>query len=436
MQIGRRSAWVRLCAVLAVVCAAMSELSLARGWDLDCEQVVTAEVDRHDLGDAPIAACRDLPPIRTQIDASRPAAQAALRDTWAGRLTPAGAGASRLQSAPLVESGAASPAGVDPLLDPAIAALQALELPAGDGSLARGLLDLIDRVGVQIQVRPLPRGVHAEYAVRANTIAIGEYLLDEHPRVTAALIAHELTHARQVQIGRQDVGQACIQMEVEAFMLQGLVWDALWSGQPPRVTPIERELTAISTIVLSQGEPGMHRLVANSPSYQSQCSLADEATSPGQGGPAAATPAPAPASRVPVSATPIPTRTLLSTPTPRVTPQPTQTPTPTFPADRKRAFEGTSDARTGPFALRGGDYVITWKVDVGRPTYQASCSVLGYLRQRDGWGAWPFETGWALERKSVEDQIRARNAPPGYYYLDLTAHGNSCAWSVSVEPAP
>jgi hypothetical protein len=62
-------------------------------------------------------------------------------------------------------------------------------------------------------------------------------------------------------------------MEVEAFRTQTVVWSALWDDDPPGRTRLERELTMVAGIVATDGEPGLYKLIVDTPDYQKTCEI-------------------------------------------------------------------------------------------------------------------------------------------------------------------
>jgi hypothetical protein len=218
-----------------------------------------------------------------------------------------------------------APASVDPVFEPAIDAIRSLNEIEPDPPLGDVYLSLIERPGVRIVVGPLAAGVNARYTPVGDTIVVSPRLLDEDPRTIAAVLVHELTHVGQVRILGEWGGRDCVHMEVEAFRTQSVVWAAFWDDHPPRGTRLERELTMIGQVVAENGEPGLYKLVVDTPDYQKNCDVWVPGSS-GSSGPARAQPATigwpvsgGPPSGPPPTATPIPIPAALPTPGSRLT---------------------------------------------------------------------------------------------------------------------
>jgi len=122
-------------------------------------------------------------------------------------------------------------------------------------------------------VGPLPKGTSGRYTPVLNTIVVNAAAMDEDPRAIAAVIVHELTHAGQVKILGEGGERDCVHMEVDAFRVQSLARSAFWEDDPPAGTGLERELSWIAHIVATDGEPGLYKLVVDTPGYQQECEL-------------------------------------------------------------------------------------------------------------------------------------------------------------------
>jgi len=209
------------------------------------------------------------------------------------------------------------PVALDPALEPAIDELRALSSLDSDQNLGDTYLAFAVRLKLQLLVGPLPSGANAQYAPGTNTIMVSAAAVtEEDPRAVASLLAHEITHVGQVQILGEGGNRDCVHMEVEAFQAQSAVWASLWDGDPPSRTAMERELTEIAAILTADGEPGLYKVVVDTPSYQQECHLfVPDSPGPGRSRPGAI-PWPALAFAQPAP-------TLIPTPTPvRPTPTP------------------------------------------------------------------------------------------------------------------
>lgn len=193
-------------------------------------------------------------------------------------------------------------------LGPALAAIRSLNRldpakPIGDAFLAT-----MDRTGVQVSFAAMHPNAGGYYSGRENAIVLNEAVLGEDARAIAAVLMHEVTHARQVRLFGEGDGRGldCIPMEVEAYMVQSFVWGALWNNQPPRRTSLERNLTADWLVAVQAGEPGMYRRVVDSPNYQAECELWVPQARPAPAtSPAPAVPAVPPATSSPSTSAPL-----------------------------------------------------------------------------------------------------------------------------------
>jgi hypothetical protein len=117
-------------------------------------------------------------------------------------------------------------------------------------------------------------GAAGAYSPNANAIGVSSDVLREDPRVQAVVLAHELTHAAQVYLGLGRKGEECVQMEVEAYVVEVAVWRAFWNGYGPNRTELEQVENLLTRVFEERGEAGIYALVANAPEYRRQCQLA------------------------------------------------------------------------------------------------------------------------------------------------------------------
>lgn len=116
----------------------------------------------------------------------------------------------------------------------------------------------------------LPPGVNGRFIGAQNIILVSVDLLNEDPRAIATVIAHELTHANQAsRVNPPD----CVAAEVEAYKAQSWFWIVLTRPQRLQRTPLERDLTLVTDIGATQGDPGLYTMVVNQPGYQDNCNL-------------------------------------------------------------------------------------------------------------------------------------------------------------------
>lgn len=132
--------------------------------------------------------------------------------------------------------------------------------------------DVVADTEVTIAPGNLPARTVGQYNRRYHHITINRALLGEDPRALAAVLAHEIMHVEQVDSG-YEAPRDCVQMEKEAFTVQAQIWEGLWGGYGPSRTPLEQHLNAVLRTYLTQGDPGMYRVVTNSPGDQQQCNL-------------------------------------------------------------------------------------------------------------------------------------------------------------------
>jgi hypothetical protein len=128
------------------------------------------------------------------------------------------------------------------------------------------------RTGVPMVTAPLPAEVLGGYNQVEKVIRLNTSILDEDPRAIATVLAHELTHAQQDWEGRS-IQDQCVVLEQEAFANGAVVWSELWNGAPPSRTALETELTRMALLWVTEGDPGIYKLVVDEPGYQRQCNL-------------------------------------------------------------------------------------------------------------------------------------------------------------------
>jgi branched-chain amino acid transport system substrate-binding protein len=159
-------------------------------------------------------------------------------------------------------------------LMPAWRALTGIERTWASGkSIGATFREIADATGVRIAVGPLPLpSATGAYRRRDNAITLNEQLLGEDARALAAVLAHELTHARQFSAGHGDRFD-CVGLEVEAYAMQATVWQAFWGGYGPARTWLEQSHNRVLQVLVTQGEPGLYKLVVDTPGYREQCTL-------------------------------------------------------------------------------------------------------------------------------------------------------------------
>ncbi|MDP8922829.1 MAG: hypothetical protein M3O34_08130, partial [Chloroflexota bacterium] len=167
---------------------------------------------------------------------------------------------------------APTPPTIDAALTPAWHALTGIDRAGPDGrSIGTSFREGVETTGVRVVVGELP-DAWAAYRVRDNTVTVNRAALGEDPRALAAVLGHEITHARQVA-GGHGSKLDCVGMEVNAHAVEAIVWGTFWGGRGPARTRLEQELNAVLGIFAAEGEPGLYKLVVDSQGYQGQCQL-------------------------------------------------------------------------------------------------------------------------------------------------------------------
>jgi hypothetical protein len=86
--------------------------------------------------------------------------------------------------------------------------------------------------------------------------------MDESPRVLAAMLAHEITHANQPLPDDGEKGMDCLEAEVEAYGIQARVWTGFWGeAHPPGETSWERSMNYIAEVWQDSGDAGLRQLI-------------------------------------------------------------------------------------------------------------------------------------------------------------------------------
>jgi hypothetical protein len=126
---------------------------------------------------------------------------------------------------------------------------------------------------LRLELGPIATGRFAEYRRPDASIVVGEQLAEEDPRALAAVLAHELWHALQAQVGL-DRARDCFANEVEAFQAQAHVWSLFWPpGELPARTRLQVVLTEIATVTAGDGEAGLDAYIDREPGYRRVCAV-------------------------------------------------------------------------------------------------------------------------------------------------------------------
>jgi hypothetical protein len=132
---------------------------------------------------------------------------------------------------------------------------------------------IVDRSNVRVKVGELRPNVGgelksfakvdgAEVDVVESTITINKDVMNESPRVLAAILAHEIVHAGQPITRANGAFLDCVEAEVEAYAVQAQVWSAFWGEEHrPGQTKWERSMTHVEETWRDSGEKGLRSLV-------------------------------------------------------------------------------------------------------------------------------------------------------------------------------
>jgi hypothetical protein len=135
------------------------------------------------------------------------------------------------------------------------------------------LLKVIEKTSLEVKVGSLRPNVGGELKTVASkdgdtlkivesSITINRDVMNESPRVLAAMLAHEITHANQPvpQVGKK--GMDCVEAEVEAYAIQARVWAAFWGqAHRPGGTTWERSMNYVAEVWQDSGEDGLRHLI-------------------------------------------------------------------------------------------------------------------------------------------------------------------------------
>jgi endonuclease YncB( thermonuclease family) len=117
---------------------------------------------------------------------------------------------------------------VNPQIIPALQALQA-------DPVGKEVLSSVNEFPVEIGISTLPHGVLGVHVFRLYTIQLSEDIMDAPPESIAAVLAHELTHAKQmIDAGIKDSDLGCYDMEVQAFEVTAKYWSDLYGANGKR----------------------------------------------------------------------------------------------------------------------------------------------------------------------------------------------------------
>lgn len=101
--------------------------------------------------------------------------------------------------------------------------------------IGKELLASVNEFPVEIGVSPLPRGVLGYHYWRYYTVQLSEDIMDAPPESIAAVLAHELVHARQtIDAGIKDADVGCYDQEIEAFEMTAKYWSDIYGPSGKR----------------------------------------------------------------------------------------------------------------------------------------------------------------------------------------------------------
>jgi hypothetical protein len=95
-----------------------------------------------------------------------------------------------------------------------------------------------------------------------SAIILNRDVMNESPRVLAAMLAHEITHANQPVMRSGGKFADCVEAEVEGYGVQARVWYAFW-GQAvrPGQTKWERTMNYVEEVWKDSGEAGLRFMI-------------------------------------------------------------------------------------------------------------------------------------------------------------------------------
>ena len=95
-----------------------------------------------------------------------------------------------------------------------------------------------------------------------SAITINKDVMNESPRVLAAMLAHEITHANQPIVRSSGNLPDCVEAEVEAYAVQARVWAGFWGqAHRPGQTKWERSMNYVEEVWKDSGDEGLRHLI-------------------------------------------------------------------------------------------------------------------------------------------------------------------------------
>jgi type IV secretory pathway VirB10-like protein len=248
---------------------ALTNLSLARYDQFTTGQAIaqgppTTDLEASARQNSPSLASKPVPPAATPQPTATAPPSATSQPTATQRPAPKEPTASK----------AKRPEHVDERLGPAWSELMENSATAKSGEKLRDLLrKIVEKTDVKISVGTLPPNVGGllqsvaringdKATVEDSEITVNRDVMNESPRVLAAIVAHEIVHANQPVMRSNGERTDCVEAEVEAYAVQAQVWGAFWGQEfRPGQSKWERSMNYVEEAWKDGGEQGLRSLV-------------------------------------------------------------------------------------------------------------------------------------------------------------------------------
>jgi len=185
-------------------------------------------------------------------------------------MTPTAEPTALAATAPLVKL----PAHVDGRLAQPWSELMSSTATTSSGAkMAAFLRQVVDKADLDVRVGALRSNVGGELRsvanvdggtlkIVSNSVTINSDVMSESPRVLAAILAHEITHANQSLSQSRRKAPDCVEAEVDAYAVQARVWSAFWDpAHGPSQTTWERSMDYVVEVWKDGGEDGLRSMV-------------------------------------------------------------------------------------------------------------------------------------------------------------------------------
>jgi hypothetical protein len=167
------------------------------------------------------------------------------------------------------------PSHFDQRLGPAWSELMSSTATTKSGQKVPDLMrQIVDKTNVTVAVNTLAPNVGGELRTVASMdgdqakiiesgITMNTEVMNESPRVLAAMLAHEIVHANQPAFqARSAKPSDCLEAEVEAYTIQAIVWSAFWGDAPrPDLSTWERTDNELASVWRDSGADGLRTLI-------------------------------------------------------------------------------------------------------------------------------------------------------------------------------